>query len=86
MKKLFLLSIATTLLLSLAAQQPVNGKVTDSKGLSTQPGYHYSIENRNLIHHSIEQVLSRPAKRYWVGHGGPLSRADVARWYHTTRK
>lgn len=45
------------------------------------PGYHYFIEDYDLLHRSIEKVLSRPAKRYWVGHGGPLKAQDVEKWY-----
>ena len=46
-----------------------------------QPGYHYFIEDRTVLHRSIERVLDRPVQRYWVGHGGPLQAKDVRNWY-----
>lgn len=45
--------------------------------LPTRPSYHYFIEDRESLHRSIEWVLNRPVKRYWVGHGGPLPASDV---------
>lgn len=55
--------------------------------LPKRPGYHYFIENRELLHRSIEMVLSRrPVLRYWVGHGGPLNAQDVFRWYSLKNK
>lgn len=46
-----------------------------------RPGYHYFIEDRIVLHQSIERVLDRPVQRYWVGHGGPLQAKDVRNWY-----
>ena len=53
--------------------------------LPGRPGYHYFIENYESLHQSIEWILTRPAKRYWVGHGGPLTTQDVAKWYQRLR-
>jgi len=51
----------------------------------TLPDYHYFIEDRPLLHSSIENILTRPAQRYWVGHGGPLKAKDVTKWYGVNR-
>jgi hypothetical protein len=52
----------------------------------SRPGYHYFIEDREALHRSIELVLSRPAERYWVGHGGPLKVKEVEQWYQSIQR
>lgn len=47
----------------------------------SQPGYHYFIQDRKKLHHSIETVLQLRGERYWVGHGGPFTHSAIARWY-----
>lgn len=47
----------------------------------SRPGYHYFIQDGEKLHRSIESVLRLDGKRYWVGHGGPLTHEAIARWY-----
>lgn len=42
-----------------------------------QPDYHYFAESLPEVHQSIKKVLTWPAKQYYVGHGGPLSRESI---------
>lgn len=43
------------------------------------PDYHYFADDLNEIRNSIRKILHFKADRFYVGHGGPLDRADVAR-------
>jgi hydroxyacylglutathione hydrolase len=49
----------------------------------TKPRYHYFIDNRDTVHASIRRLLDLGVERFFVGHGGPLSRRDVQRVFST---
>ncbi len=53
--------------------------------LPTKPNYHYFAENLQDAMHSLDLILSRTSGRLFVGHGGPLQHATVARWRASQR-
>jgi hydroxyacylglutathione hydrolase len=42
-----------------------------------KPDFHYFINNPKVLKRSIEKVLKWDVSQYYVGHGGPLAKADV---------
>ncbi|MCA2002768.1 MAG: MBL fold metallo-hydrolase [Chloroflexi bacterium] len=47
--------------------------------LGRRPNYHYFADDLNAVHGSIQNLLDAGVKTFYVGHGGPLERDDVAR-------
>ncbi len=45
--------------------------------LGARPNYHYFAEDLGTLHASIRALLDVGVKTFYVGHGGPLARADV---------
>jgi glyoxylase-like metal-dependent hydrolase (beta-lactamase superfamily II) len=41
------------------------------------PDYHYFIDNLNDVHQSIQKILEFESDKFYVGHGGPLTRARI---------
>ena len=46
-----------------------------------QPNYHYFVDDWADVHHSINRLLTHAPTRWYVGHGGPLAYAQVARYF-----
>ena len=46
-----------------------------------QPNYHYFVDDWADVHHSIKRLLTHTPTRWYVGHGGPLAYAQVARHF-----
>lgn len=46
-----------------------------------QPNYHYFVDDWADVHHSINRLLTHAPTRWYVGHGGPLAYAQVARHF-----
>lgn len=46
---------------------------------ATLPRVHYFAEDVRAVQHSIAQLIKLAPRRLYVGHGGPLALADVAR-------
>ena len=38
------------------------------------PGYHYFIDNMDEVRKSIRKTMNFKSEKFYVGHGGPLSR------------
>jgi glyoxylase-like metal-dependent hydrolase (beta-lactamase superfamily II) len=49
----------------------------------TRPSEHYYEADLAADHAAVRALLARGAATFLVGHGGPLARADVARWAAT---
>lgn len=47
--------------------------------LGTRPNYRYFADDLKAVHGSIQNLLDAGVKTFYVGHGGPLQRDDVAR-------
>lgn len=47
----------------------------------TKPDYHYFVTNPAELHQSIELLLSYDIDIFYVGHGGPLQKKDILKWY-----
>lgn len=47
---------------------------------SRKPGYHYFADDLPQAMRSLDRVLQLSSGRLFVGHGGPLQHADVAKW------
>lgn len=45
----------------------------------TRPNYHYFIDDLDTVHASMKKILAYKPSTLYVGHGGPLKSADVAR-------
>lgn len=45
-----------------------------------QPNFHYFAEDAAEGRRSLDRLLAAARGRLFVGHGGPLAHADVARW------
>jgi hydroxyacylglutathione hydrolase len=54
--------------------------------LGARPNYHYFAGDLNAVHASIGALLQAGAQTFHVGHGGPLTRADVERRFASTAK
>ena len=48
--------------------------------LASKPNHHYFAEDVPLAMASLDRVLAASSRRLFVGHGGPLRHAGVARW------
>ncbi len=49
----------------------------------SRPKYHYYADDLDAVHKSIRALLDAGVKTFYVGHGGPLQRADVERHFST---
>lgn len=45
--------------------------------LGARPNYHYFADDLSAVHASIRALLGAGVQTFYVGHGGPLKRADV---------
>lgn len=45
--------------------------------IGARPNYHYFADDLDAVHRSIRALLDADVKTFYVGHGGPLARADV---------
>jgi glyoxylase-like metal-dependent hydrolase (beta-lactamase superfamily II) len=41
------------------------------------PDYHYFIDDMEEVHRSIQKILEFESDKFYVGHGGPLTRASI---------
>lgn len=41
------------------------------------PDYHYFIENLEEVHRSIRKILEFQSEKFYVGHGGPVTKAKI---------
>jgi glyoxylase-like metal-dependent hydrolase (beta-lactamase superfamily II) len=41
------------------------------------PDYHYFIDDLEEVHRSIQKILEFESDKFYVGHGGPLTRASI---------
>jgi len=41
------------------------------------PDYHYFIDDIEEVHRSIQKILEFDSDKFYVGHGGPLTRARI---------
>ncbi|PKK37559.1 hypothetical protein BWI96_06780 [Siphonobacter sp. SORGH_AS_0500] len=48
---------------------------------SEKPNYHYYATNMDEVNKSIEKLLNLDLSNIYVGHGGPLSKNQVKKWY-----
>lgn len=46
-----------------------------------KPDYHYYATDIAEVNNSIEKLLSFNVNTFYVGHGGPLSKANVEKWF-----
>ena len=46
-----------------------------------QPDYHYFASNIEDLNQSIKKVLDLNVVKYYVGHGGPLDKNRVEKWF-----
>lgn len=53
------------------------GGVMGGNLFGSRPNYHYFAEDLNAVHASIRALLGAGVTTFYVGHGGPLARADV---------
>lgn len=53
------------------------GGVMGGNLFGTRPNYHYFAEDITAVRASIKALLSAGAQTFFVGHGGPLRRADI---------
>ena len=47
----------------------------------TTPNYHYFVDDWSAVNQSISHLLSVAPQRWYVGHGGPLTRDRIARQF-----
>ncbi len=50
----------------------------------SEPKEHFYQDDLALVHHRIHELLARGVELFVLGHGGPSTRADVARVFGTT--
>jgi len=50
------------------------------------PDYHYFIDNLNDVHQSIQKILEFESDKFYVGHGGPLTRARIEKRFSDVAK
>jgi glyoxylase-like metal-dependent hydrolase (beta-lactamase superfamily II) len=43
----------------------------------SRPNYHYYIDDLDQLHGSLQRIMSYKLSKLYVGHGGPLTTADV---------
>lgn len=53
--------------------------------LGTRPNYHYFADDLPMLRASLQALLDAGVQTFYVGHGGPLRRDDVARWWERAR-
>lgn len=53
------------------------GGVMGGNLFGSRPNYHYYADDLNAVHESIRALLGAGVETFYVGHGGPLARADV---------
>jgi glyoxylase-like metal-dependent hydrolase (beta-lactamase superfamily II) len=51
-------------------------------GRPSYPYFLYDLDDKDQLHDSIRRVLEAGAQRLHVGHGGPLPRVAVERWFN----
>lgn len=49
-------------------------------GIPRYPYYLYDVQDKAQVRASVRKVLDAGAQRFYVGHGGPMSRAAVESW------
>jgi glyoxylase-like metal-dependent hydrolase (beta-lactamase superfamily II) len=61
----------------------LRGGIMGGTFLASRPNYPYFLPHQNdkrTLLHSVQKLLDAGVERFFVGHGGPLSRVDVQRW------
>ncbi|PWH12354.1 MAG: MBL fold metallo-hydrolase [Anaerolineae bacterium] len=53
------------------------GGVMGGNLFGSRPNYHYYAEDLRAVHQSLRALLNAGVQTFYVGHGGPLARADV---------
>lgn len=60
------------------------GGVMGGALFGARPNYHYFAEDVTAVHTSIKTLLTAGVQTFYVGHGGPLRRADVEKRFAGT--
>ncbi len=47
------------------------------------PDYHYFIDDIEEVHRSIQKIVEFTSDKFYVGHGGPLTRARIEKRFET---
>jgi hydroxyacylglutathione hydrolase len=50
-----------------------------------KPGYHYFVNSKDDLHRSIRKLLDMNVHTFYTGHGGPLQRERVEKWWGNLR-
>ncbi len=50
------------------------------------PHYHYFIDNLEEVHQSIRKILEFQSEKFYVGHGGPLTKAKTEKRFSLIKK
>lgn len=54
--------------------------------MSAEPRYHYFVKDRGSLHMSIQKLLDTGVQKFYLGHGGPVSRLSLQLWFDGVQK